>query len=88
MSDATRRSATVGGNLSLDVVPPRRARRPLAYHHTVFAAAGSLDGVEAWWESHVLRPGVTPGGGAWLAAVRHLGRRGVTVIGRRHRVTR
>ena len=87
-ADAYVRSAVVSGVLSLDVDPPRRVRRPLAYHYTVFAAAGSLDGVEAWWERHVLRPGVAPGSGAWFAAAERLGRRGVTVVGRRHRVTR
>ena len=87
-ADAHSRSAVVLGDLSLDMDPPRRARRPLAYHYTVFAAAGSLDGVEAWWERHVLRPGVAPGSGAWFTAAERLGRRGVTVVGRRHRVTR
>ena len=87
-ADATGRTAVVRGVLSLDVDPPRRARRPLAYHHTVFAAVGPLDGVEAWWERHVLQPGVAPGSGAWFAAAERLGRRGVTVVGRRHRVTR
>ena len=85
-ADAHSRSAVVLGDLSLDMDPPRRARRPLAYHYTVFAAAGSLDGVEAWWERHVLRPGVAPGSGAWFTAAERLA--GVTVVGRRHRVTR